>query len=590
MNGFYIIVERPYGSRHIMRIKIILLFFTIALLGASFQLDTSGKTGGTLVTATFTDIKAFNPFLATDSETQTYNRLMQAGLIRLHPVTHKPEPSLAESWKISQDNLVWTFSLRKGLNWSDSRTFDANDVLFTMKVVNDPKIPSLASDALTLNGKKIDWSLIDQHTVQAKLPSRFATFLRHLDAGTCPIIARHKWEKDYEQGRFTEIMRASMDPSQFQGLGPFRLKQYVPGQKLVLSRNPHYWKIDSNRVRLPYLDELVFLILGNQDQVQLKIENGEIDTYQNVRPGDVDRLREKANALQLKVINVGPVFDMEGLFLNQNAAVNPETKRPYVDAIKLSWFQNVNFRRALSHAIDRNALIRNSLFGHGIPAYGPESPGNKLWYNPDISKFQFDLTKARQLLLNNGFYQRSQEGGKLALFDSKGNRVQFSLFTNSGNSVRNTQCILIASDFAKLGIEVAYSALDFQTLINRVDRTYEYDAVLLGIGEDDVDPGSRLNTMLSKGSLHFWWPRQEKPSTPWEKRIDELMALTMSVPDFQERKTYYYEVQKILAEQQAMIYTVHPYAFVCAKTKIGNLKPIVPRHRTLWNAEELYWQ
>lgn len=572
-----------------MRLRIILLFLAIALLGASFQLDTNGKRGGVLVTATFTDIKAFNPFLATDNQTQTYNRLMQAGLIRLHPVTHEPEPALAESWKISPDQLRWTFSLRKGLKWSDGRAFDANDVLFTMQVVNDPKIHSLASDNLTLNGKKIDWTLIDLHTVQARLPSRFPTFLRHLDPGTCPIIARNRWQQDYEQGRFTEIMRANMDPNQFQGLGPFRLKHYAPGEKLVLSRNPHYWKIDNNRLPLPYLDELVFLILGNQDQIQLKIENGEIDTYQNVRPGDADRLKEKANALQLRVINVGPMFDMEGLFLNQNASINPETKKPYVDPIKLSWFQNTNFRRALSHAIDRSALIRNSLFGHGIPAYGPESPGNKLWYNPEISKFQFDLAKSRQLLLNSGFYQK-QEGGKLVLFDSKGNRVQFSLFTNAGNSIRNTQCILIASDFAKLGIQIAYSALDFQTLINRVDRTFEYDAVLLSVGEDDVDPGSRLNTMLSKGSLHFWWPRQVKPFTPWEKRIDDLMALTMSVSDFKERKKYYNDVQKILAEQQAMIYTVHPYAFVCAKTKIGNLKPIVPRHRTLWNAEELYWQ
>lgn len=573
-----------------MRLKVLLLTtFLVLLIAASFQSNAGGRPGGTLVTATFTEVKTLNAFLATDNETQTYNRLIQAGLIRLHPLTQELEPALAESWKVNSDYTLWTFQLRKGLKWSDEHPFDATDVIFTMRLVNDPKIPSLVGDSLTFQGRKIEWSLIDQYTVQAKLPSTMVTFLRHLDASQCPILARHRWEKDYLEGRFTETLQASMSPNQFAGLGPFRLKSYAPGEKLVLSRNPHYWKIDSNRVRLPYLDELVFLILANQDQVQLRIENGEIDTYQSVRPGDVDRLKQKAASLQLRVINVGPTFDMEGLFLNQNAAANPETKKPYVDAIKLSWFQNVNFRRALSHAIDRDALIRNSLYGQGIPAYGPESPGNTLWYNPDISKFPFDLMKARQLLLNNGFYQKSQEG-KLVLFDSKGNPVQFSLFTNSGNSVRNTQCILIVSDFAKLGIQVTYSALDFQTLINRVDRTFEYDAVLLGISEDDVDPGSRLNSMLSKGSLHFWWPRQEKPFTPWEKKIDELMALTMSVSHFQQRKKYYNDVQRILAEQQAMIYTVHPYAFVCAKTKLGNLKPIVPRHRTLWNAEELYWQ
>jgi peptide/nickel transport system substrate-binding protein len=162
-----------------MRVKIILLVTALAsLIGASFQSDTSGRKGGTLVTATFTDIKTFNAFLATDNETQTYNRLMNAGLIRLHPVTQEPEPALAESWQVSTDDKLWKFHLRKGLKWSDGHPFDARDVLFTMGIVNDSKIPSLSGDSLTVNGRKIEWSLIDEYTIQAKLPFKLATFLR----------------------------------------------------------------------------------------------------------------------------------------------------------------------------------------------------------------------------------------------------------------------------------------------------------------------------------------------------------------------------------------------------------------------------
>jgi peptide/nickel transport system substrate-binding protein len=149
---------------------------------------------------------------------------------------------------------------------------------------------------------------------------------------------------------------------------------------------------------------------------------------------------------------------------------------------------------------------------------------------------------------------------------------------------------LIASDLAKLGIKVDYAAIDFATLVNRVNTTHEYDAVLLSMSHDDPDPGERLNAFLSKGSLHFWRPKQPQPFTNWEKRVDELMNLTMSTSNYDQRKKYYDEVQSILAVQQPMIFTVHPYAFVCAKKKIGNMKPSISRHRTLWNAEELYWE
>ena len=570
-----------------MRVKVRLVILAGLLSAVALHSNNATKRGGSIVSATFSDIKTLNLFLATDSETAIYSRLMNAGLTWLNPLTQKPEPSLAESWKISADEREITFRLRKNVQWSDGRPFTAEDVLFTMQVVNDDNISSVASDSLRIDGQEIDWIALNSHSVKATLPAKHVTFLRHLDPGTCPIIARHLWEKLYQAGEFSDAMRPAENG--VAGLGPFRFKSYAPGQYLTFERNPYYWKVDAAGAHLPYLDQVSFMILANQDQVGLRIENGEIDTYQSIRASDVDRLKQKSERLRLKVENVGPTLDMEGFFFNQNRGADPETKKPYVDAARLSWFMDTNFRRAVSHAIDRKALVNHALFGHGIPAYSPESPSNQFWYNPEIARYDHDLQKAQVLLIKGGFVQKENEKGKPELYDRNGNRVRFSLYTNAGNSIRNTQCLLIASDLAKLGMDVQYSALEFATLLNRINRTFEYDAVLIGLNRDDTDPGGRRNMLLSSGALHFWWPRQEKPFTPWEKRIDELMGLVLSSSEASTRKKSYDEVQNILAEQQPMIFTFHPYGFVCARKTIGNMKPTPFRHRTLWNAEELYW-
>ena len=544
--------------------------------------------GGTIVSATPTEIHTLNPYLTTDTETSSYSRLINAGLTRLNPLTNEPEPWLAEKWTSSSNELEWTFELRKGIRWSDGHPFTAEDVLFTMQIVNDPSIQSSAKDALSVEKQPAQWSALSSTTVRAVLPAKHVTFLRHLEARICPILAKHAWNNLYKSGRFAETMRPTAGT--FPCLGPFQLKSFAAGQKLVLSRNPYFWKMDVHRKQLPYIEELIFLILANQDQLQLKIETGEIDTYQNIRPSDVDRLKEYAGKLKMKVLNLGPSLEMEGLIFNQNRGLDPGTGKPYVDPVKLAWFTDQNFRKAISFAIDRQAMVRSALFGYGIPAYGPESPGNKQWFYPDLPKNKMDLRTARAMLAKSGFREKKNESGKPELYDRHGNRVRFSLFTNSRNTIRNSQCILIVSDLAKIGIEVNLQVLEFSTLLQHIDRTFQYDAALVGLNRSDMDPGERRNMLISNGSLHFWWPRQEKPFTPWEKRIDELMRRTMSTSDLPSRQKHYFEVQKILAEQQPMIFTIHPFGFACARNGIGNLKPTVLRHRTLWNAEELYWQ
>ena len=135
---------------------------------------------------------------------------------------------------------------------------------------------------------------------QAKLPTPLVPFLRALDPTTVAILPKHKWERIYKEGKFEEAMQVNMDPRDYVCLGAFKLKTYKPAQYFTIERNPQFWKIDKNNKRLPYLDEITFLMLPTQDQIFLKMMNGEIDTFYSIRPEDVEPLRQKEDSHRVK--------------------------------------------------------------------------------------------------------------------------------------------------------------------------------------------------------------------------------------------------------------------------------------------------
>lgn len=554
----------------------------------ALRVNVSGKHGGTLVSAILADVKSFNTLVFNDDTGQMLNQLMNPGLTQLNLATQQAEPALAKSWETSKDSLTWTFHLRKGVKWSDGHPFTADDVMFTMQIINDPNVKTSSQDAL-LEGR-IVWTKLDDYTVQAKLPEFFVSLLRQLDGPTAPMIPKHKWENVYKAGKFKEAMQVSMDPKDYITLGAFTLKSYNAGQNFTIRRNPHYWKVDNTGSRLPYLDEITFVMLPNQDQVFLKVENGELDTFYQIRAEDVERLQEKGASTGMKVIKVGPSFDSVFLWFNLRGDKDLKTGKAYVDPIKRAWFTDVNFRRAVSTAINREHIVQNVYFGKAIPAWGFESTANKLWYNDKITRYPYDPAKALELLKASGFYQKQDQLGKIKLYDKRGNEVRFRLFTNNEANERATICNFIASDLSHLGMQVEFSRFDFKNIVDKIQSQFDYDAMLIGLGHNDIDPIEGSNTWPSNGELHFWWPDQKSPGTDWEKRIDELWQLQQSESDYSVRKKYYDEIQKIVSDQVPVMYTANQIVYVCAKNKIGNLRPAVARHRTLWNADELYWK
>src|SRR6202453_835246 len=234
-----------------------------------------GHAGGRLVVALRSEPKTLNPVLAVDEPSREVIRCLSADLIHINRASLKTEPALAKSWNVSRDGRQYTLQLRRGLRFSDGAPFDADDVVFSFQVYLDEKIDSTQRDLLVVGGKPISVAKVDQYTVRFEMAQPYAAAERLFDGFA--ILPRHLLESVYRKGGFSDAWNASMAPSEFAGMGPLRLKEYVPGQRFVLERNPSYWKEDKGGHRLPYLDQIEFLFVASEDAQVIRFQAGDAD-------------------------------------------------------------------------------------------------------------------------------------------------------------------------------------------------------------------------------------------------------------------------------------------------------------------------
>jgi ABC-type transport system substrate-binding protein len=237
-----------------------------------------GQYGGALVLMALSDPKTFNPVTASETSSTEIIDHIFSGLVEMNGETMDYEPALARSWSTSSDGRTWTFTLRKGLQWSDGAPLTADDVIFTFDVIFDPRIPNSTADVLSAKGHPIKARKIDEQTVQITTAEPFAPLLNGL---TTPILPKHKLEQPVRAGNFNSAWGIDTEPQKIVGCGPFVLNRYIPGQKVVLSRNPYYWKMDTAGKRLPYLDDEKGWVKGMEC---VRMELGEPDESGRRRP------------------------------------------------------------------------------------------------------------------------------------------------------------------------------------------------------------------------------------------------------------------------------------------------------------------
>ncbi|MGO8680608.1 MAG: ABC transporter substrate-binding protein [Limisphaerales bacterium] len=546
-----------------------------------------GKPGWRLVVSSFADPKTFNPITANEMSSQDILRFLFASLLGYDPILQQVEPGLAESWTNSPDGKTWTFKLRKNLRWGDGAPLTADDVVFTWNdVIYNPKIDNVTRDLFIVDGKKFIVTKVDDLTVKVVTPEIYAPFPEFF--GSVPILPEHTLAQTVTDGTFLSAYGVNWKPQDIVGSGPFRLKEYKPAQYTLLERNPYFFEVDGSGQRLPYFDNVIYSVVPNMNAINLRFLSGESDADDFIAPDAYDQFKTVAANGRFKLEEPGVGLETTFFWFNENTNVNSQTGKPYVDPVKLKWFRNTQFRQACSYAIDREAIIKSVYSGRAVPCYGFVTPGNKKWYDPNIKKYPYNPAKALELLKEIGITNRNSDG---ILEDAGGHPIEFVLNTNTGNETRNKSALLIVSDLQKLGFKVIFQPIEFNTLINKIDVTYDYDCVLLGLGGGGTDPASNLNVLKSDGFTHQWFPREKMPSTPWEAHINTLMDAQMKTLDFNERKKDFDEVQEILAEEQPMIFTVTPMYYAAIRSDIGNVRPTpLSYYRVTWNAEELYFK
>lgn len=514
--------------------------------------DSAGQSGGELHFCLHGEPKTFNPLLVEEDSSETIRYLTGGVLIRLNRQTQTLEPGLALSWKVSQEGRRITFRLRSDLRFSDGTPFTAEDVAFTMKALMDPQLHSPTGDSFRSREGQVDVQTPASDSVVVTFPAPVAGLERLFDQ--VAILSAHSPKKEMAV------------------LGPFYVADYSPGSYVLLRRNPNYWKKDKQGNPQPYLDSVRLDIQQNRDIELLRFRRGEIHLINTLDAENFDRLQKERPAV---AHDSGPGLDSEQMWFNQvSTAPLPQHKK--------NWFRATEFRKAISMAINRADLCRIVFGGHAQPAFGPVSPANQFWFNSSLPVPRYDSAGALRLLAHAGF---RLEGGTLR--DSSANRVEFTVITNSGNKSREQMVTMIQQDLSQIGIRVNLVTLDFPSLIERITRTYDYEACLLGLVNTDLDPNSQMNVWLSSAENHQWNPKQTNPATAWEAELDSLMRAQSSAVTDKKRKSDFDKVQQIVAEQQPFIYLVNKDAMSAISPAVEGSSPSVLAPHSFWNVEFL---
>ncbi|MGC2367652.1 MAG: ABC transporter substrate-binding protein [Candidatus Sulfotelmatobacter sp.] len=524
----------------------------IAICLSSLATQLVAQNGGELRFCLRMEPKTFDPLKVEDEASASIRYLTGGVLVRVNRQTQELEPELAQSWKISKDGRQITFHLRSGISFSDGTPFTAEDVAYTMQQLMDPALHSATGDAFRSGTGNVETKIISPNQVSITFPAPVAGLDRLFDQ--VAILSERSPKKD-----------AAV-------LGPFMLADYKPGATVLLKRNPNYWKMDEQGRKLPYLDSIRLDIQPNRDVEMLRFKRGELDLINSLDSEYFDKLA--ATSPQL-VHDAGPSLDSEQLWFNEVA------KAP-IPAYKKNWFRSANFRRAISEAINREDLSRIVYHGHAQPAVGPFSPANKFWFNAKLRPQTYSPDAALKTLQADGF--RMENG---ALKDKDGNEVVFSIITNAGSKTRERMAVLIQDDLQKIGIHVNVVTLDFPSLIERMTQSFDYEAIILGLTNVDLDPNGEMNVWLSSSENHQWNPQQKVPETSWEAEIDRLMRAQAASTDPKRRKEAFDRVQEIVVEQEPFIFLINKNALSAVSPTVHGAAPVILSPQTFWNADRL---
>ena len=541
-----------------------------------------GKFGGELIISTIGEgPKTFNPCNTKDATSSSMAGMMYDGLLTTNPRTGEVMPLMAKDFEINGNEYI--IHLRHGLKWTDGKPITADDIMYTYNEIVFKGLGNPSTmDAMKVDGELPQITKINNYTVKFTTPQIFAPFLRQL---SYPIVPKHYFKPYSDKGEsaFNAFLNPDTPPEQIVSSGAFKLKEYVAAQRVVFERNPNYYKINLDNEKLPYLNKVVYLIVGDTNNEILKFEAKELDVL-SFRGSNVARYKLKEPTSDYVIYNIGPDTGTLFLVINLNNRKDKNGK-PYVNPVKQKWFANRDFRAAIDWAIDRESMVKNIASGVAEPLFTAESL-NSIYLNNYIKGHPCDLCVAQKSLEKAGFKKKN---GKL--YDSSGNRVEFDLFTNAGVLDREALGVMIKQDLEELGMKVNFKPVEFNSLVNKLTNTHDWDMAIMGLTGSPLEPHDGKNVWTSSGSLHMF---NQRPAgykiddrLDWEKELDEIFrdgALKLS---YEERKPLYDRYQTIIYNQKPIIYLYSPIRIMAIRKKFKNVFP-TSLSGLIYNLDEIY--
>ena len=541
-----------------------------------------GKYGGELFISTIGEgPKTFNPCNSKDATSSSMAGMLYDGLLTTEPRTGEVVPLLAKDFKINGNEYL--IHMRHGIKWTDGEPITADDVIYTYEEVVFKGLGNPSSmENMKVEGKLPVIEKVDDYTVKFITPKPFAPFLRQL---SYPIVPKHYFKPYSDKGdsEFNAFLNPNTPPEKIVSNGAFKLKEYVAAQRVVFVRNPDYYKINTKDERLPYLDKVVYLIVGDTNNEILKFEAGELDLL-SIRGENVARYKLKEPLSDYKIYNLGPDTGTLFLVINLNNRKNSEGKWN-VDPKKQKWFANRDFRAAIDWAVDRKNMVQNVAQGVARPLFTAESL-NSIYLNKYIKGHPKDKNVALKSLEKAGFYNKNG-----VLYDSEGNRVEFDLYTNAGVLEREALGVMIKQDLEDLGMKVNFKPIEFNTLVNKLSNTNDWDMAIMGLTGSPLEPHDGKNVWKSSGPLHIFNQRPQNYKIDdrfdWEKELDEIFEQGALKLTYEERKPLYDRYQTIIYNQKPIIYLYSPIRIAAIRKKFKNIFP-TPLSGLVYNLDEIY--
>lgn len=535
----------------------------------------SAKKGGVLRQTNLSDFKTYNPF--TTAEAGSIPSIMTvgtAGLVIQDPRTDDFIPYMAESYKASTDGKTYTFTLRKGMKFSDGEEITVDDYMTTYNIIMDEKVGSQSRDGFLVKGKPITFKKLGTYQLQVTFPERDVTAFAKLTLAPEPD---HVWGKAYRSGGADAVKKMyglGTTPKSVVTAGAWILTGYRPGERVTFAKNKYWgeWNKDSAGNSLPYLDGQTFAIVKDENADLAAFLAGQTDLVAANQAEDLAQIKSAIDKGTLKatlVPNVGPQSTSSWIVFNWNKSDDPA---------KQALFRNEKFRQAMSHVANRAAMVRIVLGGLGTEVYTSVYPVFARFVPKDLPTYKFNPAAATKLLAELGYTKKDASG---FLVNAKGERLEFDLTTNAGNKVREQMMQIFADEARKIGVKVNAKPIDFNNLVNALTAAGDkrpFDAILLGLsGGDNIWPFGN-NVVPCDGGLHFW-NMSGKCLDPDEKKISDLYFQGLQETNLTKRRAIAADLLKIESKLQPVVYLAATNFHVAFNSRVGGAMP-----RNLWDS------